>query len=426
MFASLRHRLAAASFALVVGACIICQAGLHLAFEVAEDRLYDTRMQSQVDDLLALYDRDPGIINVPMHNFRIYAAPVGDTRGLPADLRNLPIDVDEVMRDGHEFDVQIATRGSTLLYFLSDESDFNAFEHSLFGAMAGLMLSVVIVAGIASLALARRATAPLTTLAEQVTALDDRGGDGIVLTAAALRDDALATLARAIDGYHRRLSALLNREREFSADVSHELRTPLMAIQGAAELLARKPLDERAHGELVQRVRRGCQNMTTLTEALLFLARDTQSFHELVEPVSVAQVVAQQVAALREIATNKGVAFAIDDDGDASTVEAIPAVINIVIGNILKNAVKYTNRERVSVFLRPRQVVIQDYGPGIDEDLRLRMFERHVRGTESEARAASDSNGIGLALVRRFCEAYGWRIELDSTLGSGTRVALQF
>ena len=426
MFANLRHRLAAASFALVVGACIICQAGLHVAFEVAEDRLYDTRMQSQVDDLLALYDRDPSIIDMPLRNFRIYAAQVGDTRALPADLRDLAPDVDEVMRDGHEFDVYIVTRGSTLLYFLSDESDFNAFEHSLFGVMAVLMLSVVIVAGIASLALARRATAPLTTLAEQVTALDDRGGDGIVLTAAALRDDALATLARAIDGYHRRLSALLNREREFSADVSHELRTPLMAIQGAAELLARKSIDEPAHGELVQRIRRGCQNMTTLTEALLFLARDTQSFHELVEPVSVAQVVVQQVAALREVATNKGVAFAIDDDGDASTVEAIPAVINIVIGNILKNAVKYTNREKISVFLRPRQVVIQDYGPGIDEDLRLRLFERYVRGANREPRADSDSNGIGLALVRRFCEAYGWRIDLDSKLGSGTRVALQF
>lgn len=424
MFASLRHRLALASFALVVSACAISLAGLYLAFDFAEDRLFDRRIQTQIDDVLAFYDRDPTMIDVKQKNFQIYAAKHGDKSALPADLRALPADVDEVIRDGREVDVAVVTRGDTTLYFLADESAYDAFEHSLFATMAGLMLVVIAVAAMISVALARRATTPLTMLAAQVTALDDKADAAITLSPAALKDQALVTLAQAIAGYHLRLNALLRREREFSADVSHELRTPLMAIQGAAELLTRRCAGDDAASELAQRIRRGCHNMSALTDALLFLARDSTSFHALVEQVSVAQVVRQQVATLRDIASTKGVAIAVDDQGGPDTIEAIPAVINIVIGNILKNAVKYTTHPRVNVFLRPRQIVIQDYGPGMDDTVRAHLFERHARAAGRDE--THDSNGIGLALVRRFCDAYGWRIALDSELGSGTRVALEF
>ena len=421
MFSSLRHRLAATSFALVVGVCALCAIGLYVAFEVAEDTLFDAHIQREIDDLLVLYAHDPGIVTVPQKSFQIYTARAGDTSGLPADLRALAPDVDEVMRDGREYDIHIERRADTTLYFLSDESDFDAFERTFFGAMSVIVLSVIALAGWVSIDLARRATQPLTALAAQVAALDDHSAT-ITLTPQALRDDAIASLAQAIDGYHRRVSVLLHREREFSGDVSHELRTPLMAIQGAAELLARRATDDPAVVELAQRIRRGCGSMIALTEALLYLARDPTSFKDMLEPVSVERVVEQQLAALQDIAARKGITLNVERCEGPTMVEAIPAVINIVIGNILKNAVKYTDRDLISVFLRPREVVVQDYGPGIDLREQASLFDRHHRGSQHEA----DGNGIGLALVRRFCDEYGWAIDFRSEVNIGTRVAVAF
>ncbi len=78
------------------------------------------------------------------------------------------------------------------------------------------------------------------------------------------------------------------------------------------------------------------------------------------------------------------------------------AVIKIVIGNILKNAVKYTNKDEINIFVENDEVIIQDYGPGIDRTTQASLFDRFNRGQHRN----SDGSGIGLALVRRFCEQY--------------------
>ncbi|MEQ8660613.1 MAG: sensor histidine kinase, partial [Gammaproteobacteria bacterium] len=95
---------------------------------------------------------------------------------------------------------------------------------------------------------------------------------------------------------------------------------------------------------------------------------------------------------------------------------------DIVIGNLLKNAVKHTDRNRVSVHVAQRAVVIEDYGPGIDAALQASMFERYARGEAADA----GGSGIGLALVRRFCDQYGWRIEVRSAPQIGTRIEVRF
>jgi len=133
-------------------------------------------------------------------------------------------------------------------------------------------------------------------------------------------------------------------------------------------------------------------------------------------------VVNNQIAALRGVTDSKGIVFNIESHGGAPTVETIPAVANIVIGNILQNAVKYTDRNVISVYLLPHEVVIQDSGPGIDESTQETLFDRFNRGTNRN----SDGTGIGLALVRRFCDQYGWTIDFHSELSKGTRISVAF
>ena len=123
-----------------------------------------------------------------------------------------------------------------------------------------------------------------------------------------------------------------------------------------------------------------------------------------------------------DLAERKGIRFRVEHGEKDVEIRTIPAVANIVIGNIIKNAVKYTNRNEVSVFVTARAVVIQDYGPGIDQTAQQFLFDRFNRG----ANRNPDGSGIGLALVRRFCEQYGWVIDFESELDKGTRVAVAF
>ncbi len=422
MLDRLRHRLVFASFGLVVGAAAMFSSSLWFAFELAEDRLFDTHLAREVDSLMTLYASDPALARAPHENFLVYVAEDGSRADLPPHVAALGPEADDLELDGREYHVETRQRGASIYYFLFDESAFETFENALLATVGLLFAGTVLLAGWLSMGIADRVIRPLSRLSAQVSALDENGGGRIDPGPGADGDDEIGVLARAIARYHQRISALLAREREFSADVSHELRTPLMGVQGAAELLERRSSGAPEIAELGRRIRRGCQHMTTLTEALLYLAREPASFRDLVEPVSIEGVVETQINVVREVAERKGIRVNVEREGDPATVNTIPAVANIVIGNILKNAIKYTDRDVVSVFVTARDVVVQDYGPGIDRSAQGALFERFERGRQRDP----DGSGIGLALVRRFCEQYGWTIDFRSEVNKGTRVAVSF
>ena len=422
MTSTLQRRLTSSILALLVIVCALFCIGIYAAFETAEDQLFDVHRGREIADRVAFFERDPQLLSVPQQNFTVYAIEHGDKRALPPYLRTLTAADDELVLNGHEYHVQLETRGDRTYYFLLDENDFDVFESRLFSAMALLVAMVMLVAGLLGALFARRVSRPLTELAQRVQQLDDQALLSPTSLPGANADAEVSLLAHAIGMYHQRVSQLLHREREFSADVSHELRTPLSGIQGAAELLERQVATQPGLAALTARIRRGCVQMTSLIEALLYLARDPSSFNKQMESVCLAQVVSAQIAALGDVAHSRGIVLEVVQATGAATIQAIPAVIDIVLGNILRNAIKYTDRKLVTLHIGARHVIVQDYGPGIDAATQARLFERFARGGEADA----TGNGIGLALVQRFCNQYGWTLDLQSTASEGTRIAVNF
>ena len=420
-FSSLRSRLVLAAFLTSATICGIFSLGLNLAIDVAEDQLFESHLATDAATFMAQYERDPSIVSLPRHNFLVHVADDGSKISLPDYLKGLSPDDDDVFIGKEEFDLLVERRGSTTFYFMFPEGDFDDYETSINWAMSLISGGILVVIVWLTYLLGSNIIRPLTDLSNQVANLDETRNERIDLNGQADPHDEVTVLASAFNGYLVRINELVRREHEFSSDVSHELRTPLMAIQGATEILHKRLQDDARAVDLIARIKRGGQQMTTLTEALLFLARDPASFKDLIEPVSIEKVVSDQVAAVRDVTDKKGIKVNIENDVDM-TVDTIPAVINIVIGNILKNAVKYTNRNVINVFLTKDEVVIQDYGPGIDESVQATLFDRFNRGKNRNP----DGTGIGLALVRRFCDQYGWSIDFYSEKDKGTRVAVAF
>jgi signal transduction histidine kinase len=94
----------------------------------------------------------------------------------------------------------------------------------------------------------------------------------------------------------------------------------------------------------------------------------------------------------------------------------------VLVGNLLRNAFSYTDRGEVEVVIDADGVVIRDTGVGIAPE-RLGEIDRpFVRG-ESAQRGG---HGVGLSIVRRLSDRFGWPVRIESEPGVGTRVEIRF
>ena len=284
------------------------------------------------------------------------------------------------------------------------------------------LVATVILLGLLSLLigfwLSTRVMRPVTELATRLRAR--RGGTSEPL-APYFAEDEVGELAAALDDYAQRQSALIERDREFNADVSHELRTPLAVIATTTELLLESPeLSDKVKTRL-KRIERAVRQSTELTQALLLLSRAEVSGPVDGESTDVAKVAAEVIDTNQQHLGNKPVTMRLEIESPYA-VEAPSSVVAVALGNLVGNACKYTLEGEVVVRVQEGRVLVEDTGPGIKAEDAQRLFERGVRGEGQTVKGA----GLGLAIVRRLCELYGWRVSLAPRAGHGAVATLDF
>ncbi|GAB3307190.1 sensor histidine kinase [Luteimonas notoginsengisoli] len=231
-------------------------------------------------------------------------------------------------------------------------------------------------------------------------------------------EDEVGQLASALDDYAARLTEVVQRDREFNADVSHELRTPLAVVKGAVELLLSRPdLDEKTRARLL-RIQRAEQQCTDLISALLLLSRNERGHGA----TDVQRVAEQLLDAHRTQLGGKPLALRLEGSREL-VVDAPESAVNVALGNLIGNAVKYTTQGEVIVRLLDGAVEVIDSGPGLSAEDAARLFERGYRGTHAEH---SLGGGIGLSIVRRLCALYGWRVRVVPGEERGVVATLTF
>lgn len=234
-------------------------------------------------------------------------------------------------------------------------------------------------------------------------------------------DDEVGELATALDNYADRLSALIERDREFNADVSHELRTPLTIIASTAELMAAMPDLPPKIRERLERIRRAATQCTQLTETLLLLSRSERAAPEDGELTVVNDIVTPVVEMNRALLTHKPVTIELIEEARPA-VPAPAAVLSVALNNLLGNACKYTQQGSIVVRVTADEVIIEDTGPGLSQQGQAELFTRGVRGSGATGKGA----GLGLAIVKRLCDLYGWEVSLTSRPTFGATAILRF
>jgi signal transduction histidine kinase len=237
------------------------------------------------------------------------------------------------------------------------------------------------------------------------------------------QDVEVSSIAKSFDHYLDRVDQFIEREQSFTSTASHELRTPLSIISTSAELLQEKVNIPESSKHYLNNIRRNSQDMSEIITALLFLSRESN--------ISVSSAISEE-ANLKEI-TNKILEdFKFDNNTryanitiisiDNSKVKALYSHIYIVIKNILVNAVKYSNNQPITITISDHLLEVSDKGPGIANNEYKDLYKKGTKGSNSQG------NGLGLFIVKSFCDYYRWKIDISSSTSSdsGTTVSIEF
>ena len=245
--------------------------------------------------------------------------------------------------------------------------------------------------------------------------------------ALAEREQLFAEQSRLAD----RLFAASQAKSDFIASMSHELRTPLSAILGFSELMRAEPRQDEGRlvpDEWIEHIHTGGQHLLALINDVLDLAKVEAGRLELDrEPFDLRGLITETIAGLRPLAERKH--LAISSRGDAETLVADRGRVRQVLYNLVSNAIKFTpdggsiSIEAVATG-EAVSLSVTDTGSGIapaDQEVIFDEFKQV--GAIGERQAGT---GLGLALARRLVEAHDGRIELESTLGEGSRFTVIF
>ena len=233
-------------------------------------------------------------------------------------------------------------------------------------------------------------------------------------------------------GSERALEVADRRKDEFLAMLAHELRNPLAPIRNAAHTLALLGTGDDRLRWVSGVIERQVGLMTRLVDDLLDVSRITSGKITLQRTtVSVGEVLAQAVEAARPPAESRGQTLNVDVPEDAGWVDGDPARLTQAVGNLLDNAIKYTD-EGGGIWLRARNegdevvIVVEDSGVGIDPEVLPHVFDLFIQADRSLERKQGGL-GLGLTLVRRLVEMHGGRVEAASAgpgLGSAFTIRL--
>lgn len=395
--------------------------GIYFSMENVERRLIGEILTSYADYYTRLRRIQPTLPPPNSPVIRGYTLGDEDPSGIPAYFGGLGPGLHEVYQD-REHHILIKDLDDVRLFLAYDAGHFQRHDDAMLWPLLASVLVSLLVSVMAGKWIAGRMLVPLQRLTQQVSR-SAGSGPPAGWTDDYAGDNDLGPLAVAFEDSRRRVNAFVEREKEHTAQISHELRTPLAVVNGTVELLL---ADDRLSPKLRERILRmgeAGKHMAEVVSGLLLLAREPTTADRPAPLCSVEQALRAAIENHRYLLQGKPVEVKLHVNATPQ-LAAEPALLTIVLGNLIHNAYSYTASGTVNVQLDAGSVSIEDTGLGITSADLPHVFEPHFRGANTGG--VPGGAGMGLPLVKRICDRYHWHIHLRSSRGKGTQVRLVF
>jgi len=418
----LRGRLWVAFVLQTVAIALATLVGVYAAMLVLRDVLIHRALVEEAQHFWGRLDRDAQAALPDTYNLQGYLRRGQDTAlAIPDYLRTLGPGYHSIHAEALDELVLVSDRGERRLWLVFDQHQVDRLALWFGLAPLALVLGTVYLVSWITYRASRRAVSPLIRLAEVVREHDPKAPDWqeiSALVAAGDANDEVVILADAIRSFAEHKAEFVARERNFTRDASHELRTPLTVIKVAADVLEEEPMADFA-ARSVARIKRAARDMEALIQAFLILAREGDKGLQN-ECFRVNDIVAEEVERAQDLVAGKSVVVRMVEEAQLELI-APPRVFSVLISNLMRNACQYTERGEVVVTIGPGFVRVDDSGRGMAPEDVAHAFEPYYRGKG----AGKGGHGVGLTIVRRLSDRFGWPLRLESTLGIGTKATIE-
>lgn len=387
--------------------------------EHAEQLVWQTLLKTELDHLLERRSEDPGFHWVNSDSIALYED--GGVSAIPAEINHLAPGVhDDVIVGGGERVVLVRIVGGKRLMLALDITALEEREFDMVLTVAGSALTLILLLGLAIAWGLNRLVRPLSSMAHAIGNLQpDKAGQRVEIPESASTE--LVVIADALNGYLQRNERFVERERAFIDSASHELRTPIAVIAGASDLvLDQGALTDAARSQLA-RIRRTARDVEQLISLLLVLAKDPARLASSSDVVSLDQLLPEIVEDHRHLTLGKDLNLVVEQLPHCEIVAPLQ-IVQVAIGNLLRNAIENSDRGGIQISLRPdATMVIKDPGHGMTPEEISAIYAHMARGG-----GGREGGGIGLDLISRLCEHLGWDLTFTSHQGQGTTTTLGF
>ncbi len=304
-------------------------------------------------------------------------------------------------------------------------------REAIFIVLAATVAAVVIL----SIVFASQATTPINELSGEMREISS---DRLALAAGTFDDrprgltlsrrgDEIGRLAKSFRDLLARLAEAFARERQFISDASHELKTPLTSINANAQMLLRwGDQDQTIRRESLETIARESADLAGMVNGMLTLAKADRGDEIPKEPLSLAQIASEVVQNAAPRAAEKEIALSFEHNG-TPIVYGDAHLIRQLVGNLVDNAIKFTERGSVDVSVGQNHerawIEVADSGPGIAQDELTHVFERFYRADKARSSAMSGT-GLGLAIVKHVVNRHNGLLEIESKVGRGSKFSV--
>lgn len=269
--------------------------------------------------------------------------------------------------------------------------------------------------------IARRAFRPLDNITATAMAINEAKDLSRRIDLPPGRDE-FSRLAATFDQLFARLEKSFEAEKQFTADASHELRTPVSIIKGACEYAEKYDETPEERQETLEMIHRQAEKMSVLIAQLLHMTRLDQGTESApLEPVDLEEF-------LPRLCREQGYdpARLTLDVSEPAAVQANPALLGRLVGNLIENGFRYGRPEGhvwVSVRRTRGEVCLQvrDDGIGIPPDQQEKVWQRFYQVDPARGEGGA---GLGLSLVRQIAQLHGGYMTLESAPGQGSSFTL--
>ena len=414
---SFRFRLALTFAFFGATISLILSLGLSFTAHNLGDRLIDETLRAEIEDYVSRRTRNPNSLPPATVSIRGYLfLPDQNKQDIPPELHELTPGKYQLKLNNIPYRVAVVDKSNERYVMMFNEMRQRQRESTFLAYLITGALIMTLLSAWIGWWLAGRVVAPIAELGMRVSKAKPEGN--MLDIAKGFEPDEIGKLANVFAGYLKRMRAFIDRERAFTSDVSHELRTPLAIVLGVVELMEENSQLQDKHQERIARIGRATRGMIDMTAALLLMGREASTDEPVMQKCDVCDIVNHSIDMHRHLLS----AHTTVDLACISHpyIEAERTLFGIVVANLVRNAFTYTPSGLVTIKVADNSLTVTDTGIGIHSEEIGNVFQRHFKGS------GSTGSGIGLSLVKRICDRYGWETIIDSTGSTGTSAQLIF